>query len=173
MRTVKTNQGISTSSLDEVDDLVIELRNALTPSTVEFQELNAILYTNGYTGIQFPNLAAGSYYVVVKHRNAIQTWSANPVQVADILFYDFTTAASQAYGSNQIEVEPGVFAFYSGDINQDESVDNSDSDLLFDDINNSNYGYLATDLNGDGSVDNSELDFFIPNSINSIYSMHP
>ena len=171
MRTVRVNQGTSTD-LNLTDLIDVELRNQSTYA-IEYQESGLTLSTTGNATITDPSMPLGTYYLVVKHRNAVKTWSAIPITTANNQIYDFTSAASQAYGSNQIEVEPGVFAFYSGDINQDESVDNSDSDLLFDDINNSNFGDLATDLNGDGSVDNSELDFFIPNSINSIYSMHP
>ena len=79
----------------------------------------------------------------------VQTWSASPQVIgATPLTYDFTTAASKAYGSNMYPVTAGVWAFYSGDFNQDEVVDNSDSDQLFPDIENSNFGVLPTDVNG-------------------------
>jgi len=89
------------------------------------------------------------------------------------LTYDFSSSVSQAYGDNMREVEPGVFAFYSGDINQDEVTDNSDLDQLFPDIDNSNFGVLTTDLNGDGVVDNSDLDNVFINIDNSRFSYHP
>ena len=61
--------------------------------------------------------------------------------------------ANNAYGDNQIEVDPGVFAIYSGDLNQDGFIDlldqiQEDNDL-FDGIS----GYHVTDLNGDGFID--------------------
>jgi hypothetical protein len=70
-------------------------------------------------------------------------------------------------------VAPGVYAFYNGDINQDEIIDNSDSDTLFFDIENSNFGFISTDLNGDGSADNSDTDSFFVNVQSSIFSNHP
>jgi hypothetical protein len=86
--------------------------------------------------------------------------------------YDFSTAANKAYGDNMVDLG-GVFGFYSGDINQDEGMDNLDGDPLFDDVNNSNFGVLATDLNGDGGVDNLDADIILLNINNSIFSNHP
>ena len=71
------------------------------------------------------------------------------------------------------QIEPGVWAIYSGDINQDKGVDNLDIDALFSDINTSNFGVLATDLNGDGGVDNLDSDTVFPNIDNSTFSNHP
>jgi hypothetical protein len=132
------------------------------------------LKTDGTLSVTFNTAAAGSYYIVVKGSNLVQTWSAMPQSVSAIpLSYDFSIAVTQAYGSNMIEVISGVWAFYSGDINQDETIDNSDSDSLFSDIENSNFGVFVTDLNGDGTVDNSDTDVFYINVANSIYSNNP
>jgi hypothetical protein len=67
----------------------------------------------------------------------------------------------------------GVFGFLSGDLNQDEAIDNSDTTDLENDISNSNFGVLATDLNGDGAVDNSDTNSIYFNIDNSVYSHHP
>lgn len=61
--------------------------------------------------------------------------------------------SNKAFGDNMIEVEPGVWAIYSGDINQDLTVDLFDQIDLDNDITIGNFGYLSTDLNGDGSID--------------------
>ncbi|MBL7772952.1 MAG: hypothetical protein JNM95_08830 [Chitinophagaceae bacterium] len=73
--------------------------------------------------------------------------------------YDFSTSANQAFGSNQKDVEPGVWAIYSGDINQDGAIDVFDYLLQDTDIIASVSGYLPFDLNGDGSVD--AFDYFV------------
>jgi hypothetical protein len=110
---------------------------------------------------------------VIKHRNAIETWSANPITISGITNYDFTTSASQAYGSNQTEVESGIWAFYSGDINQDENIDLLDLGDIETDINNFQFGYFATDINGDGNVDLLDGPI-VENNINSfVFSSHP
>ncbi len=170
MRPVKANQGVGVSTTD-VDTVTLELRN---PSTFAvFLSTTATLQTNGMVTISFPSVL-GSYYLVIKHRNGLQTWSATPLTLSAVTpLYDFTTQASKAFGSNMIQVEPGVWAFYSGDINQDEVIDLSDAVPLFDDNDTSAFGFLATDLNGDGAVDNTDVPFLTNNSEASIYSIHP
>jgi hypothetical protein len=124
--------------------------------------------------VTFTTAAAGSYYVAVKGVNMIETWTATPQTIGTTpLSYDFSSSASQAYEDNMREIEPGVFAFYQGDINQDGAMDNSDFDQLFPDIDNSNFGVQATDLNGDGAVDNSDLDNIFGNVDNSVYAHRP
>ena len=63
------------------------------------------------------------------------------------------SAQNNAYGDNQKEVEPGVFAIYSGDVNQDGTIDISDQADLSNDLSNFAFGYVLTDLNGDSFVD--------------------
>ena len=88
--------------------------------------------------------------------------------------YDFSTAASQAYGNNQIEVEPVVFAIYSGDLNQDGFIDSFDFPALDSDIFNGVSGvYVNTDLNGDGFVDSFDFPVFDANSYNGVSVMTP
>ena len=171
MTPVKANQGVGISTTD-VDDITVELRNATTFALVA--TTNAMLKTDGTANCTFSSNYSGSYYIAVKHRSAVQTWSATPFLLSTLPpNYDFTIIASKAYGSNMKEVETGVWALYTGDINQDEVVDNSDSSDLFVDIDNSAFGYLTTDLNGDGTIDNSDTDNFFSNVENSIYSNHP
>ena len=93
----------------------------------------------------------------------METWSANPVTMAAVTAYNFSSAQAQAYGTpgNLVETPlgSGQWAIYSGDINQDLSIDAQDYLLLDPDIIAGNSGYLTTDLNGDGSVD--ALDYLI------------
>lgn len=73
------------------------------------------------------------------------------------LFFISTSCAfaqtNNAYGDNQKQVEPGVFAIYSGDINQDGIIDIFDQVILDNDIFNFSGGYISSDLNGDAVVD--------------------
>lgn len=171
MKPVLSNQGIGSSSTD-VDQVTVELRNASTLELVA--TTTAVLKTDGTVSCIFNSSNTGSYYVAVKHRSAVQTWSNLPISFANNpTSYDFANAISKAFGSNLSELEPGVFGFFTGDINQDESIDNSDSTDLFNDIENSNFGFLTTDLNGDGSVDNSDSENFFNNIDNSVFSNHP
>ena len=175
MSSVKYNQwdlvSAEPSTLD-VEDMTVELHDAVTYALV--YTAVGTLHTDGHLSVTFNTAAAGSYYIAVKGVNVVETWSADPQAIGTTpLNYDFSSAASQAYGSNMREIESGVFACYQGDINQDGSIDNSDFDQLVPDIENSNYGVLATDLNGDGAVDNSDTDNMPFNVENSIFSYYP
>jgi hypothetical protein len=171
MNSVKLNQD-GVSSATEVEEVTVELHDATTYALVD--TATGTLNTDGSLSVTFNTAAAGSYYIAVKGSNLIQTWSAEPQAVGTTpLSYDFSSAATQAYGSNMREMEPGVFAFYNGDVNQDEVIDNVDTDPIFIDIDASNFGVLATDLNGDGVVDNTDLDNVFISIDASRFSDHP
>jgi len=80
---------------------------------------------------------------------------------------------NNAYGDNQKQVEPGVFAIYSGDINQDGVADIFDVIDMDNDVINFNAGYLPTDLNGDGVVDIFDIIILDNNVINFVAVMSP
>ena len=171
MRAVMANQGVGSSATD-VDDVTVELRNSTTNALVV--STTARLKTDGTATATFVTAPSGSFYIAVKHRNAIQTWSSAPQTVgATPLTYDFTTAANKAYGDNMIQLESGVYGFYSGDLNQDEAVDIFDFPLLLNDNDNFSSGYLSTDLNGDGAVDIFDFPLLLNNNDNFIYLSHP
>jgi hypothetical protein len=172
MTGVLSNQGIS-SNTNEVDTITVELRDSASGATI-VASTKGVLATNGTVSLTFPGSVVGnSYYIVVKHRNTLQTWSAAAVTMASTTSYDFTTAVTKAFGDNMIEVETGVFAMFTGDINQDEFVDPFDYPSF--DIDNINFesGYKATDLNGDGFIDPFDYPTFDINNINFVMSAHP
>jgi hypothetical protein len=160
MRSVLMNQGSSTSSTD-VDEVTVELHDATSYATVE--STTAMLQTNG-TAVATFSSRSGSYYIVVKHRNSLETWSANPVSVGATASYNFTDSAAKAYGNNMKMLETGVYGFYSGDINQDGFIEASDYAPLFNDNDAVAEGYLTTDLNGDGFVEAQDYPILFNNS---------
>jgi hypothetical protein len=80
---------------------------------------------------------------------------------------------NNAYGDNQKEVEPGVFAIYSGDINQDGVVDIFDVIDMDNDVISFAAGYVTTDLNGDGVVDIFDIIILDNNVINFVAAITP
>jgi len=123
---------------------------------------------------KFPNAQPGvSYYIVVKTKNSIETWSATPqiINGSDCLEYDFTTDASQAYGNNMININ-GIWTLYSGDVNQDGVVDGSDLALIYNAASNFELGGVM-DLNCDGIVDASDLAIAENNAINFVSVIKP
>ena len=173
MQATLFNQGISNMT-NLTDSLRIELHSALSPFALIHTYIG-YLNTNGDIVCSFPSEIIGhNYYIVVKHRNTLETWSQAPVTFNAVTNYNYTTAASQAYGSNQTEVEPGVFALYSGDINQDGFIDSFDFPALDSDIFDGVSGvYVNTDLNGDGFVDSFDFPWLDVNSFNGVSVMTP
>ena len=172
MASVLMNQGVSNDPL-LADSITINLHDPLPPYGLMYN-YTGILQTDGLVNCALPLSTVGnSYYIVIKHRNAIETWSANPVTISASTNYDFTTAANKAYGSNQIEVEPGVWALYSGELNKDDNIDLLDIISLESDIDLFLSGYYATDINGDGNVDLLDGPVTEINASNFIFAARP
>lgn len=150
------NQG-ENSTPNASDTLTVSLHDANTLNLVHSSRI--ILNQNGVSFFTLPATISGPHYLRIQHRNHIETWSAQPISIGSLSHYGFQSSASQAYGSNQVEVEPGVYALFSGDINQDGVVDGLDYNDWELDNNNFTAGYFSTDLNGDGIVDG--LDFLL------------
>jgi len=174
LKKVLHNEGVDTnSSSTNVDTVMVELHNATSPYAVA-ESYKGVLQTNGTLVCTYScNVTGHSYYIAVRHRNTIQTWSAAPIAFTATTNYDFTTAATKAYGNNMIQMQAGKWAFYTGDINQDENVDLQDFPTLDYGIAHGFSGYYASDLNGDGNVDLVDFPTMDANIILGIFSMHP
>jgi hypothetical protein len=155
------------------DSIIVELHASTSPYATMYSS-KGVVNTNGTAAISFPNSTLdSSYYIVIKHRNSIETWSASPVTISNHTIYNFTTAASQAYGANLSNLGSGVFAMYSGDINQDGSIDFNDYPELDIASNLGVLGYDVNDLNGDASVDFNDFPILDVNSNNGIIAIRP
>ena len=78
MSAVLYNNGMSLNS-NACDSITVELHSASLPFSL-VQSANGLLLTDGNALIQFPpTLKYGSYYVVIRLHNTIETWSKNPV----------------------------------------------------------------------------------------------
>ena len=172
MQPVLLFQNVSGAVGTETDTALVELRSTADPSIIVSSSKTLVL-TDGTGTAVFNGAGPGTYWIAVKHRNSIQTWSAAPVTLPGT--YDFTSAITQAYLSNMVDAfGEGIFSFYSGDINQDEFVDIFDfPDFDADNQNFVSASYVATDLNGDGFVDIFDFPPFDANNQAFIMSMHP
>ncbi len=172
MQPVLANEGLSLNT-NEVDEVTVELRNGTSPYTL-IGTAQAMLQTDGTATCTIQSsIPSGNHYLVIKHRNTVESWSKEPIAITPITTYDFTTAANKAYGDNQIEVESGIWAFYSGDLNADENIDLLDLSIVQNDITNFEFGYIATDLNGDGNVDLLDAPIVEGNVNDFVFSYHP
>jgi hypothetical protein len=180
--------GVSTNPFDAdsitvnlVDSEVYAATSDVVFSTVETQ--TGILHTDGTLSVNYSDQVNNhSYYLVIRHRNHVETWSAHPVLLTSQTNYDFTDSYQKAYEfdgnafHSMIEIEQGRWAIYCCDDNQDGFVDIFDIPSLTTDIGSpSPFGYLVTDLNGDGFVDIFDIPGLTTNIeyFNGVYSQHP
>ncbi len=83
-------------------------------------------------------------------------------------------ATNNAYGDNQIQVEPGVFAIYSGDVNQDGFLGFDDVTAVDLDNQAGYFGvYIVTDLNGDGFLGFDDVTLVDINNSAGIFIQRP
>lgn len=121
-----------------------------------------ILHTDGMVQLQLPVSVIGNlFYIAVRHRNSLETWSSIPVFFNATSFYDFSAGLAQAYGDGvnppMVDMANTGFAFYSGDVNQDGTIDASDMALIDNDNAIFAFGYNITDINGDAATDASDI----------------
>lgn len=112
---------VGLQAINAQDTITVELRNSASPYNL-IQSMKSIGGQGIAKEIQFSQAVNGtSYYMVVKHRNSIETWSSTAASFASgELTYNFTTSLSQAFGNNMVQsnANPEVYAFYSGDVDQ-------------------------------------------------------
>ncbi|HMR40242.1 MAG TPA: YCF48-related protein [Ignavibacteria bacterium] len=166
-------QGFWNGSVQVSDTVKCHLRNASAPYN-EVEAVSAVLNNSGSAVFGFNSTPSGLYYIEITHRNSLETWSASPqlLSAGGTLNYNFTTAASQAYGNNII-LTSGRYCDYSGDVTQEGSVDLNDVV----DVNNASSvfttGYVVQDVTGDNLVDLSDLIITFNNASLFVTSITP
>ncbi|MDZ4713137.1 MAG: LamG-like jellyroll fold domain-containing protein [bacterium] len=137
------------------------------------------LNTNGTGTAEFDNAQTGVlYYIELKHRNSIETWSTNAITfdaLTDQAEYKFDTDITSALGDNMIQVDatPVKFAIYGGDVDKDGTVDVTDITIVYNDANNFVSGYVNSDVTGDNFTDVSDLILTFNNSVNFVSAVVP
>lgn len=137
---------------------------------------SAVIDSSSLTGVfKFYNITSGTYYIQLKHRNSIETWSRAGGELlvfGGIYNYDFTDADNKAYGNNLV-LKAGKYCIYSGDVNQDGTIDLNDIQLIENDTYNFVSGYVATDVTGDNAVDLSDAVIADNNAFNIVSVTRP
>ena len=171
MRPVMNNQDF-VSPLTDVENLTVELHNATTIALVDTAV--GTLHTDGTLQVTFTTATAGSYYLTVKGANMVQTWTADPVAIGTTpLNYVFSSDATQAFGSNMVQIGAGPWAFYSGDTDQNGNLDTLDYTSWEIDYNDFASGVFATDLDGNGNVDTLDYTLWEINYNNFVSTVGP
>ncbi len=155
------------------DTTKIYLRHLSSPYTI-IDSTTGVLNLNGVGTFKFYNPINGIlYFIVITHRNSIETWSSSGNSFTlNSLSYNFTASSFQAFGNNLI-LKGTKYCIYSGDVNQDGIIDASDLSLVDNDVFNSVSGYVLTDVNGDNFVDASDLSIVDNNAFNSVIMRRP
>jgi mannan endo-1,4-beta-mannosidase len=173
MKNVLYLEGLTPNPSTNVDTVVVELHKPTTPFNLLYS-YKGLLQTNGKIVCVFPSAVIGqNFYICIKHRNTIQTWSANAVTFGLNTKYDFSTAINKAYGSNQKLLSTGIWGIYNGDLAIDNIIDNSDFSIWETDASNFVAGYSKSDINGDGIVDNSDFSIWEQNANSFVGAITP
>ncbi len=147
------------------DTLFVDLHSESAPYQILVTDTGTI-NASGYVSFTFPGSYAGSnYFLGIRHRNSIETWSASAVHFnTTASTYDFTTSVSQAYGGNQALFSDGNAGLFSGDITQNGVIDDLDLSLVENASQQFDFGYLSEDLTGDLLVDAEDYSLIENNS---------
>ncbi len=181
--------GIMTATVDPLnfpslcDTIVLELHSSSGTHALALS-IKGTIDINGQGTFDIPSTALGnSYYLAIKHRNALETWSAVPVLFnTTLVTYIFSDAASKAYGNNQSNLGDGNFAFLSGDISdaatatvgiQDGVIESQDYGDMENAVSITLLGYTTEDITGDGVVESSDYGLIEGNVYFTFVAMRP
>ncbi len=156
----------------KVDTLSVVILGTSATNYAVIAEFNGVnLGNNGsLDDLILPATITGSNYIVINHRNSIETWS-DSVSFADtVIYYDFYShvLSSEFPGNMYLESINGTFVgsyIWSGDVIKDGTVNIFDLSEVFDLLNdpNSPIGYSIDDLNGDSVINIYDLSIVFDN----------
>jgi hypothetical protein len=166
---------LSTLKLEMRDTVTAYIANSAFPFA-KIDSSKAVIDSVTFTGaFNFRNISNGTYYIIVKHRNSMETWSSSGgenITNGSTVSYDFTSALSKAYGNN-MALKGSKYCIYSGDVNQDGIIDATDVSSVENDAVNSANGYVNTDLTGDSFTDASDVSIVENNSSAGVILISP
>ena len=160
--------------LNSRDPFKVYLRDINSPYALIDSAVSVIDSLTFGMFLEFHNAPTGLYFIVIKNRNTLETWSKSDGIVFTkytSMAYNFTTSQNNAYGSNQI-LKGTKWCLYSGDINQDGTIDLNDMIPILSDYDNLNY-HLDNDINHDGTVDLNDAVFVLSGYDNLISIIIP
>lgn len=165
---------VSADKLRMKDTIKAYLRNSISPYSITDSSKGLIDSVTFLTGFVFRNAGSGNYYLEIRHRNCVNTWSKNCINYSSCKnpVYDFTTAAGQAMGNNMIAMN-NKYCIYSGDVNKDGRIDMLDLSDIYNAQANFEEGYVQSDVNGDGHIDLNDMNITFNNSLNFITCVTP
>lgn len=159
------------------DSVKVFLRDMNSPYHIRDSAISQIDSLSLSGLFTFSTAPTGTYYVIAKHFNSLETWSkvGGEYLIADasINNYDFTTSISQAFGNN-LKLKGSKFCFFSGDLNNDGVINLTDIIPIYVLASHFTVGnYLPEDLTGDNIVDLNDVLICYNNSASFVKFMRP
>lgn len=155
------------------DTIILRLVDPEKP-TLTYHQDKWVITTDGSANFWLMGVEEGSkFYLVLDHRNSLETWSAQPVTMVNDIEYDFSTAATQAYGNNLFDLGDGRFALWSGDVNKDGFINQNDLDLEETALTQFFAGYHIFDLTGDRITESSDYSLLENNANLNLFRQRP
>ncbi len=158
----------ATIPANTTDWVLLEVRNI---SNVVIATRAALLLNNGsiidangsFSGVTFPNLLPGNYYLSLKTRNHAAVISSAPVTLPNIVPFAFSLLGNILFGTSQLVLAGnGQYTLKAGDLNADAIISFADFIQYISQSTASNQ-YLNADANLDGNVTITDFNLFLQN----------
>lgn len=171
-------------SISEVmipDTITVKLHNSTSPWSL-VDQAKVLVDASGRAITNFFSVSDGTnYYLAVKHRNSVETWSANPVAFSSgKLSYDFTTASTKAYSdgvnTNLPMVQIGSkWCFWSGEVTNNYFIEFDDLLTVYNFylLALEDPGYYTEDITGNGFVEFDDVVLVYNNYNIGVWSQNP
>lgn len=163
------------NTLLKKDTIIVELKNISPPYSTIDSSASVIDSLNFTAELNFKHLNSGKYYIVISHRNSIETWSrfgGEYLVKGGTFNYNFILDSSQAFGNN-LKLIGNKWCIFSGDVNQDNVINSLDLNLISDYSTIYSSENLITDLNSDGITDIEDLVVCDNNVFRNISTIKP
>jgi hypothetical protein len=151
-----------------VDWVLVELRNAANNTQITrtrcglIQRDGDVVDVNGTSALAFSGLAAGNYFVTLRHRNHFGVMTSGPISLSSTPgVIDFSLPATSTFGTAATKLVGSAQCLWAGNARRDINLlytgSNNDRDPILVAVgsttpNNTVGGYLPTDVNMDGTV---------------------
>ncbi len=115
------SESIASYPANAVDWVIVELRSSRAGAADESKAAiltadGTVLDVDGTPQLKFSTVLPGDYYVVVRHKGHVDVMSGQVLSLsAAAASYDFTSAVTQAYGTNQQLLIGGSACMLAGD----------------------------------------------------------
>jgi len=170
-----------------VDTVTVFIRSTKYPNYVIEATYNGVnLNTNGSIPTIYLNSnwnacpygeITGYHYIVIKHRNSIETWSDSVDFTVQQINYNFFTHTPVQFADGIFEDATGNFEIWGGDVNQNGNLESEDCTQIYlaaiSDDETVNNGYVINDIDGNGNVDSEDYGLAFENEMAGANTINP